>query len=263
MKNYTWNFDLDTRPIHTLMSLSGLRSQCKTRQFMDDGSYIDINTGADSMKAESAWITRLKDYSGNHPESLFFLSELSCKDKTRSEILDRSLLEPESFKALREQIYSIFKKCDLSLIPLFFIEKTESNGNVSVYILLSLPLPDGYVEEVIYNSIYPLCEAGGFFRHEYGLYPRSIKTALSDTSINIHDGILIHETEYPWFQKKFEYIGNIQSAASLFIMIITVLFVNELVKLPLGWLLFGILIASGIFLFIRSRRNSQNADSSN
>ncbi|ETP73804.1 hypothetical protein UYO_0058 [Lachnospiraceae bacterium JC7] len=255
MNNYTWNFDLDTRPIHTIMSLSGLRaSSAKIRDFTEKGSYTDIKTGTDSMKAESEWIQQLRTHYENHPDSLFFVSKLSGADSAQCKILDQMLLEEGSFTELKEQLFTVFRKCELPLIPLFFIEQIESNGNVSVYVLLALSLPEPFDEEAVYKSVYPLCEAGGFYMHEHGLYPRDIKTALSDTALNIHDGILIHETEVPWFQKKFEYIGNAQSIASLFIMIISVLFINELVKLPFGWLLFGALIAAGIFLFIRSRR---------
>ncbi len=258
MKNYTWNFDLDTRPIHTLMSLSGLRgSSAKIRYFSEDGSYTDIRSGIDSMKAEREWIHKLREHYSRQPDSLFFVMKLSGNDTVQCKTLDQMLLEEGSFTELKGQLYSIFGKCDFPLIPLFFIEYIESTGNVSAHILLALPLPSGYDEDLIYKGIYPLCEAGGFYKHEYGLYSRDIHTAISDTASGIHDGLLIHETEIPWFQKKFEYIGNLQSAASLLIMIMSVLFINELVKLPFGWLLFAVLIAAGIYLFIRSRRNTQ------
>ncbi len=254
MTNYNWNFDLDTRPVHTLMSLSGLRKPGKIRCFSEDGSYTEIN-GPDSIKAEAEWIQKLSTHYERHPDSLFFISVLSGKDAARCKLLDQMLLEKESFTGLKNQLYDLFSKSDLPLTPLFLIEKLESSDTISVYVLLALSLPEGYDEEKVYKGIYPLCEAGGFYLHDAGLYPRSIKAAVEDTRINIHDGILVHETERPWYQKKFEYMGNMQSIGSLFIMILSVLFINELVKLPFGWLLFGALISSGLYLFIRSRRN--------
>lgn len=259
MTNYNWNFDLDTRPVHSLMSLSGLRTEkTKIRYFTEDGSYIEPDTISDLLNAESLWISKLKAFHETTRKSLYFRAELRTKTGSEGKLLDETLTIPESFPELKEQLYSIFNKADVSFSTLFFIETREPDGNVSLHIMLALPLPSEYDEELIYKSVYPLCAAGGFSQHENGLYPRSISEALSDTVSGIHDGILIHETEYPWFQKKIRLMGNLQSIASLFIMITTVLFINELLKLPFGWLLFGALIASGVFLFIKSRRNTSN-----
>lgn len=257
MNNYNWNFDLDTRPVHSLMSLSGLRVQkAKIRYFAEDGSYLELKTISDSLRAESDWIRKLRNFREENPDSLFFTAELSTKNRSDGKLLEQTLLIQESFMELKKQLYSIFHRPEVSFIPLFFIETLESDGNVSVHILMALPLPIGFDEELIYKTIYPLCEAGGFSQHDYGLYLRNLNEALSDTVSGFHDGILIHETEYPWFQKKIQLIGNLQSIASLFIMITSVLFINELLKIPFGWILFAALIASGVFLFIRSRRNT-------
>lgn len=259
MKNYNWNFDLDTRPVHSLMSLSGLREpKNRIRYFAEDGSYIELKTLSDSLNTESLWIAKLKDFHEKNRTALFFTTEFRTVDRSEGRILDQTLSLPESFMELKEQLYSIFHIADVTFDPLLFIETEEPDGAVSVHILLALPLTEERDEEHIYKSIHPLCEAGGFSNHEYGLYPRSISSALSDTISGIHDGILIHETEYPWFQKKIRLLGNLQSIASLFIMITTVLFMNELLKIPFGWLLFAALIASGVFLFIKSRRNTSN-----
>lgn len=259
MTNYNWNFDLDTRPVHSLMSLSGLRAQkTKIRYFTEDGSYIEPDTISDLLNAEALWVAKFKDFHEKNRDTLYFLAELSTKTGSEGKLLDETLLIPESFLELKEQLYSIFNKADVSFSTLFFIEAKKPDGNVSLHIMLALPLPSEYDEELTYKNIYPLCAAGGFSQHDNGLYPRSISEALSDTVSGIHDGILIHETEYPWFQKKIKLIGNLQSMASLFIMITTVLFINELLKLPFGWLLFGALIVSGVLLFIRSRRNTSN-----
>ncbi|WP_155991413.1 hypothetical protein [Oribacterium sp. FC2011] len=144
-----------------------------------------------------------------------------------------------------------------SISPLFYLERINDTGNVFLYVLYSIPVNE-LKKEIVYNMIYSLCEKGGFFLHENGIYDKSPEQALLDTIQYVHDGLLVHDTEYPWFQKKFQLIGTAQSFASILIMISTVLFMNKLLYLPFGWLIFTTLIAIGLYIFIVSRENSKH-----
>ncbi len=276
--NYTWNFDLDTHPVHTLMSLSGLRTEIqKTRYFTSDGTYTSYSKGIDALKAEKDWIDQLSDYYSNNQNSIFCLAKITGTTKENCKILDQTLLDTGSFYDLLKQVNIHYKTRDLSLKPFIFIEQIASDGNVYVYILFTInmtPLANVsslsnmadtdqlYTAQLyysqLYTALYSLAEAGGFSQHEYGIYPYdNLNSVIISTHNNIHDGILIHATEYPWQQKKYEYIGNLQGVAALIIMISAVLFINEIVSLPLGWVFLALILLIGVLFFIRSRKNTR------
>ncbi len=278
MNNYTWNFDLDTHPVHTLMSLSGLRSEIqKTRYFTSDGTYTSFSNGVDALKAENDWIKRLSDYYSNNQNTVFCLAKITGTTKDNCKILDQTLLDAGSFNDFIQQVNIHYKTKELALDPFIFLEQISSDGNVYVYILfvikLSLSSNASILSDIadtdqlrnaqlyytkLYTTLYNLAEGGGFFQHEYGIYPYdTLEDIIITTHNNIHDGILIHTTEYPWQQKKYEYIGNLQGIAALVIMICAVLFINEIISLPLGWIILALILLIGILFFIRSRKNTR------
>jgi len=278
MNNYTWNFDLDTHPVHTLMSLSGLRTEMrKIRCFTSDGTYTSFSKGVDALTAEKDWIKQLTDYYSNNQDSIFCLAKITGTNKDNCKILDQTLLDTGSFYDFLKQVNIHYRTQDLALKPFIFIEQITSDGSVYVHILFKINLtPLANVSSLsdmvdtaqlfnaqlyytqLYAALYSLAEEGGFFQHEYGIYPYdNLNNIIINTHNNIHDGILIHTTEYPWQQKKYEYIGNLQGVAALIIMISAVLFINEIVSLPLGWIIFALILLIGVLFFIRSRKNTR------
>ncbi|SFG08677.1 hypothetical protein SAMN05216356_101180 [Oribacterium sp. WCC10] len=263
LDNFELKFDMDTRPVQTLMSVSCLRNKnIKTRYFTADGSYSEIKTGIESLRAESVWINQFRRFYIEHPDSLFFLSIITGKNKESCNTLDQILIDRNSFLELKSEIqnrrisdsFETFNSLPLS--PLFYLERINDTGTVFLYTIYSIPVSE-LTDNIVYNKIYSLCMQGDFFLHEHGIYNNDPEHALLYTRQYVHDGLLVHDTEYPWFQKKYELIGNIQSAASLFIMISSVLLMNEIIKLPCGWLVFTFLIALGVYIFIVSRRNTK------
>ena len=263
LDNFELKFDLDIHPVHTLMSVSGLRNYNtdKIRIFSNDGSYTEIKKGIDRLNAESTWINQFRRFYSEHPDSLFCLNIITGSDKESFNTLDQILIDTDSFLEFKSEIQKNLIPDNLdaitSISPLFYLERISDTGNVFLYIIYTIPVND-LKNEIVYNSIYSLCENSGFFLNNYGFYDKSQEQALLYTIQYVHDGLLVYDTEYPWFQKKFQLIGTAQSFASILIMISTVLFMNKLLYLPYGWLIFTTLIAIGLYIFIVSRKNSKH-----
>ena len=262
LDNFELNFDLDIHPVHTLMSVSGLRNDNtnKIRIFSNDGSYTEIKKGIDRLNAESTWINQFRRFYSEHPDSLFCLNIITGSDKESCNTLDQILIDTDPFLEFKSELQKSLISDNLdaitSISPLFYLERINDTGNVFLYVLYSIPVNE-LKKEIVYNSIYSLCEKGGFFLHEYGIYDKSPEQALLYTIQYVHDGLLVHDTEYPWFQKKFQLIGTAQSFISLLIMLFSVLLMNNILYLPFGWLIFTILIAFSVYIFIVSRRNTK------
>lgn len=259
MDLYTWKFDLDIHPVHTLMHLSGLRTQVvKTRYFTDTGSYVSFDKGIDALKAEKNWVKQFYDFYLQNQNTIFCLAEIIGSTKENSKILDQLLLDENSFVEFIKEINDRFKTDDLCLETLYFIEQMTPEGLILVYILFYIDLSKIKSDyHQLYSSLYALSENGGFLQHEHGIYAyNDLEEILINTHNNIHDGLLVHATEYPWYQKKYEYIGNLQSAAAIVLMIGAVLFLNEILSLPLGFILLILIMGIGVYAFIRSRKNT-------
>ena len=255
----TYSFDLDTHPIHTLMYLSGLRTEIlKTRYFTNDGTYLSFSKGIDALNAEKDWIRHFYEFYINHQSTVFCLATISGTTRDNCKLLDQSLLSETTFTEFKEDLNTTLKIDHLPLNTFFFIEQITTDGRVYVYVMFCIDLSKTELDhQQLYTSLYALSESGGFYQHEYGIYPCAhFNEILINTRNNIHDGLLIHNTEYPWFQKKYEYIGNLQGFASLIVMIGAVLFFNKILSLPFGFVLLALIVGLGSIAFVRSRKNT-------
>ena len=259
MDHFIWKFDLDLHPVHTLMHLSGLRTDvAKTRYFSENGSYISFNKNIAALNTEKTWIKQFYDFYLQNQNTIFCLAEVTGCNKESSKMLDQLLMDKNSFIEFKKEINFRFRTDELGLEPLYFIEQLSSDGMVFVYVLYYINLSKTESDcRQLYSALYALAENGDFSQHEYGIYASNdLNEIVINTHNHIHDGLLIHATECPWFQKKFEYIGNLQGLAALILMIGAVLFLNEILSLPFGFVLLTLILGIGVFAFIRSRKNT-------